>query len=366
MAGEAAAMGRLTADEAAVYDRQIRVWGAEAQGRLGGARVALWGGGPLAAEVAKNLALAGVGRLSVLPPPAGAPADAGGPRNFLAAGAEPGPGTAAAMAATLREMNPLVDTRAVPGEAVDVRAAFRGEAPRGGAGGGACIPARDLQEALDEASLVIAATASLAELREAAAWSRGRGKPFFGALASGFSGMFFADLLEHTFTDKRPAPPSAPAAGAAPSAAPAAVPEPPRVLSFVPLEEALRVPWDALPRRCSPLFPALQVRDALERELGRAPGAADGGAALAARDALAAAAGVPLERAPPDAAAVALLEADGGQPAACSVLGGVLANEVLKAATHKGEPVRNFFFFGAADGAGKIEFVSPPAKARET
>ena len=352
-------MGRLTADEAAVYDRQIRVWGAEAQGRLGGARVALWGGGPLAAEVAKNLALAGVGRLSVLPPPAGAPADAGGPRNFLAAGAEPGPGTAAAMAATLREMNPLVDTRAVPGEAADVRAAFRGG-----------IPARDLQEALDEASLVIAATASLAELREAAAWSRGQGKPFFGALASGFSGMFFADLLEHTFTEKRPAPPPAPepapAAGAAPSAAPAAVPEPPRVLSFVPLEEALRVPWDALPRRCSPLFPALQVRDALERELGRAPGAADAGAALAARDALAAAAGVPLERAPPDAAAVALLEADGGQPAACSVLGGVLANEVLKAATHKGEPVRNFFFFGAADGAGKIEFVSPPAKARET
>ena len=364
-------MGRLTADEAAVYDRQIRVWGAEAQGRLGGARVALWGGGPLAAEVAKNLALAGVGRLSVLPPPAGAPGDAGGPRNFLAAAAAPGPGTAAAMAATLREMNPLVDTRAVPGEAADVRAAFGGVGAGGAVGAAAEAPSPPpplLREALEEASLVIAVTASLAELREAAAWSRGRGKPFFGALASGFSGMFFADLLEHAFTEKRPAPPPAPApapAGAAPSAAPVPAQDPARVLSFVPLEEALAVPWDALPRRCSPLFPALQVRDVLERELGRAPAASDAEAALAVRDALAGAAGLPRERAPPDAAAVGLLEADGGQPAACSVLGGVLANEVLKAATHKGEPLRNFFFFSAADGAGKTEFILPPAKAPE-
>ena len=357
-------MGRLTADEAAVYDRQIRVWGAEAQGRLGGARVALWGGGPLAAEAAKNLALAGVGRLSVLPPPGGAPGDAGGPRNFLAAGAGPGPGTAAAMAATLSEMNPLVDTRAVPGEAADVRAAFGGVGAGAAAGAAAEAPPALLREALEEASLVIAVTASLAELREAASWSRGRGKPFFGALASGFSGMFFADLLEHAFTEKRPAPPPAPApAGAAPSAEPVPAQDPARVLSFVPLEEALAVPWDALPRRCSPLFPALQVRDALERELGRAPAASDVKAALAVRGALAAAAGLPLERAPSDAAAVGLLEADGGQPAACSVLGGVLANEVLKAATHKGEPVRNFFFFSAADGAGKTEFLRPFAQA---
>ena len=345
-------MGRLTADEAAVYDRQIRVWGAEAQGRLGAARVALWGCGPLAAEAAKNLALAGVGRLALLPPPGGCAADAGGPRNFLAAGAAPGAPAASAMAATLREMNPLVDVLAVPGSPEDVLGALRA-APAAGAG------AETVAGALVSASLVIAVSASLAELRAAAAWSRANGKPFFGALPSGFSGMFFADLLEHAFTDaKRSAPPPPQGAGASTSAAaPSDTPET-RLLSFVSLEEALAVRWDAIPRRCSPLFPALQVRDALERELGRAPGAGDAEAALRARGRLAQEAGLPPERAPCDAAAAtALLEADGGHPAACSVVGGVLANEVLKAATHKGEPLRNFFFFSAADGAGKTEFL---------
>jgi len=352
-AEEAAAMGRLTADEAAVYDRQIRVWGAEAQGRLGAARVALWGCGPLAAEAAKNLALAGVGRLALLPPPGRCPVDAGGPRNFLAAGAAPGAPAASAMAATLREMNPLVDVLAVPGAPEDVLDALRAAPAAGSA-------ANTVAGALGAASLVVAVTASLAELRAAAAWSRANGKPFFGALASGFSGLFFADLLEHAFIDNKrsaPPPPQQPPQGAAASTSAAASSDTPqtRSLSFVSLEEALAVRWDAIPRRCSPLFPALQVRDALERGLGRAPGAGDAEAALRTRDRLAQEAGLPPERVPCDAAA--LLEADGGHPAACSVVGGVLANEVLKAATHKGEPLRNFFFFSAADGVGKTEFL---------
>lgn len=50
----------LSAAETAVYDRQLRVWGAEAQGRLKSSRVLVAGAGALGAEVAKNLALAGV------------------------------------------------------------------------------------------------------------------------------------------------------------------------------------------------------------------------------------------------------------------------------------------------------------------
>lgn len=38
-----------------------------------------------------------------------------------------------------------------------------------------------------------------------------------------------------------------------------------------------------------------------------------------------------------------------------AVLGGVLANEILKVISHKGEPVNNFFFFSLMDNVGQIE-----------
>jgi ubiquitin-like 1-activating enzyme E1 A len=42
-------------------------------------------------------------------------------------------------------------------------------------------------------------------------------------------------------------------------------------------------------------------------------------------------------------------------PPVNAVLGGVLANEMLKAVSHKGEPINNFFFFSLADNVGLVE-----------
>jgi hypothetical protein len=50
----------LTARDAEVYDRQIRLWGVEGQKRLQAAHVCVVGLGALGVEVAKNLILAGV------------------------------------------------------------------------------------------------------------------------------------------------------------------------------------------------------------------------------------------------------------------------------------------------------------------
>ena len=47
------------------YDRQIRLWGMETQMRMSTTRVLLAGAGGLAAEVAKNLVLAGVGHVTL-------------------------------------------------------------------------------------------------------------------------------------------------------------------------------------------------------------------------------------------------------------------------------------------------------------
>ena len=40
-----------------------------------------------------------------------------------------------------------------------------------------------------------------------------------------------------------------------------------------------------------------------------------------------------------------------------AVLGGVLANEILKAVSHRGEPLNNFMYFCLADGAGVVEHI---------
>lgn len=50
----------LTTAQAAVYDRQIRLWGVEAQQRLNSAAVLVCGFNGSAAEIAKNLVLSGV------------------------------------------------------------------------------------------------------------------------------------------------------------------------------------------------------------------------------------------------------------------------------------------------------------------
>lgn len=57
---------KLSAEETAVYDRQIRTWGLQAQHRIRGANVLLVNIEGLGAEIAKNLVLAGIGSLTVV------------------------------------------------------------------------------------------------------------------------------------------------------------------------------------------------------------------------------------------------------------------------------------------------------------
>ena len=56
----------ITADEIALYDRQIRLWGVAAQERLRKANILLISIKALANEVAKNLVLAGINSLTII------------------------------------------------------------------------------------------------------------------------------------------------------------------------------------------------------------------------------------------------------------------------------------------------------------
>ena len=48
------------------YDRQLRVWGADGQAALAGARVCLLGSGATGAEALKNLVLGGIAAFTVI------------------------------------------------------------------------------------------------------------------------------------------------------------------------------------------------------------------------------------------------------------------------------------------------------------
>ena len=56
----------ITEEEAELYDRQIRLWGIESQNRLKQSKVLLLGMNPLAAEIAKNIVLAGISSLTII------------------------------------------------------------------------------------------------------------------------------------------------------------------------------------------------------------------------------------------------------------------------------------------------------------
>lgn len=56
----------LSEEEAALLDRQLRLWGVEAQTRMLNSSVLVYGFGGIGTEVVKTLVLAGVGNVTVL------------------------------------------------------------------------------------------------------------------------------------------------------------------------------------------------------------------------------------------------------------------------------------------------------------
>jgi ubiquitin-like 1-activating enzyme E1 A len=56
----------LSADDFALYDRQIRLWGAQAQERIRNAHILLVSLRALGTEISKNLTLAGISSLTIV------------------------------------------------------------------------------------------------------------------------------------------------------------------------------------------------------------------------------------------------------------------------------------------------------------
>ncbi|PNW79267.1 hypothetical protein CHLRE_09g408550v5 [Chlamydomonas reinhardtii] len=387
----APAVDTLTEDHAAVYDRQLRVWGVEVQRRLMEAKVLVLGLGGLAAEVSKNLVLAGVGRVGLRDD---TPAAAAAPGNFLVdpSAAAEGLTVAEACARTLQAMNPLMAVAVEPGppHAAALLPAQHPHHTRHGHSHPGESEAEALRALLSRYDLVVAVGGGAAggglALEQVAALdgaARALGVGVFAGAARGPSSWVFVDLggeCEQGF-------------GYTPKGETEQ-----RWLRYASFRSALTGGLGGVHRRTHPLYLVLRACWQFEEEHGRPPaGAADAPAVRAAFDRLTAAtpAAPPLpadlleafviDGAAPSAAAAAGadvaaasaaaagLEQDAAAAAAaagseqeepqgelapvCAVVGGVVANNVLRALSAANPPLRNFFFYSylVRDGLGLEE-----------
>ncbi|KAF5024958.1 hypothetical protein F66182_2972 [Fusarium sp. NRRL 66182] len=170
----------VSADEIALYDRQIRLWGMAAQAKIQSANILLITIKALANEIAKNLVLAGVGSLTLLDSATVTEADRGAQFFLPDDEAVIGQNRAQAASAALQKLNPRVrvhvDTEGVKTKGPSYFAAYD------------IVIATDL----DPESFNIINTATRLNCRA-----------FYAAGCHGLYGFIFSDLIEHDYVIQR-------------------------------------------------------------------------------------------------------------------------------------------------------------------
>ncbi|TYZ61300.1 hypothetical protein PybrP1_010524, partial [[Pythium] brassicae (nom. inval.)] len=316
----------FSAAEAAVYDRQMRLWGVEAQKRLQSSHVLVSGLSALGSELVKNLVLAGL-NVTVHDPRAVTPRATAA--QFFFAAEDIGRSRAEVALERAEELNPLVRVRhevtplsGLPDEFFHAFSAI-------------CLVGAD-----KEAQLRLNALA------------RARGIAFYAACSFGFDGVVFADLGKHVY--RRTPTTSATSDGAAPPPTNDAV-----TVEFPSLAAANDVAWGSLQstRKRGPQIPRVYVKYQLLQEYS-AQKSVDNGAVAASADDFVAFAQALLEAqglardffSAHDLRALAQVSGVDLVPV-CAIVAGILGQEVVKAISQKDEPICNYFCFDGAAGS---------------
>eukprot|EP01039_Chlorochromonas_danica_P006349 gene6349-7001_t len=313
------------------YDRQIRVWGKEAQGRLVSSRVLLCGFRSLNVEVAKNLVLAGV--QVTIQDDEDLRASDYGINFFLSSSSSPMKVTKASLPA-LQALNTYSEISSVekPLEEIgdDFFASFDVIVY--------CGDREDRALRLDR----------LVRRHEATTTTTTTTTAFFWAQAQGEEALFFADLGDRFEFSPDPSPSSVNASSSAPKRQQQSIHSP-------SLEELLAVRWADLRggRRgaLSKAFLSNRLLSMLRIRLGRALRVEDAPALLALLKEEAQQQGLSQEEVEQivGPALHLLHRAQAQSLVACSVLGSFLSQEVIKAVTHVGQPAGSILVFSAEE-----------------
>ncbi|KAK8943785.1 SUMO-activating enzyme subunit 1B-1 [Platanthera guangdongensis] len=317
----------LTAQQTALYDRQIRVWGVDAQKRLSKANVLVSGLNGTVAEFCKNIVLAGVGSLTLMDDRL--VTENATHANFLITAEESklsGRSLAEVYCNSLREFNPMVHVSVEKGDLHYFDGNF-----------------------FDKFDIVIISGYSLKVKKLINSKCRERQKriAFYTVECRGSCGEIFVDLQSYTYAQKK-------SDGTIECH-----------MEYPSLEDAISIPWRDLPKKTTKTYFAMRVLEYFESwQYGKLCQTSDSDIphVLESRKVLCDEQGLS-ESHLPDALLNRLVAAGAGEyPPVCAILGGFLGQEVIKAISGKGDPIKNFFYFDAADGKGIIEDISPPSK----
>ncbi|XP_076014678.1 SUMO-activating enzyme subunit 1 [Genypterus blacodes] len=336
----------ISEEEAAQYDRQIRLWGLDAQKRLRGSRVLLVGLGGLGAEVAKNLILAGVKGLTLLDHEE--VTEESCRAQFLVPVTAQGQNRAQASLERAQLLNPMVevcaDTEQAEEKPDDFFLQFDAVCLTGGS--------RDLMVRVDQLC------------------SQNNIKVFCGDV-SGYYGYMFINLgQEHNYVEEKPKlvkptgdsndGPRAKKAKVDPNETVVVK----KVARFCSLKDALEVDWTSdkakagLKRTPMDYF-LLQVLLKFRTDKGRDPDpqsfAEDCRLLRQIRTDVLEKLAVNTNVLADDFISYCFSE----MSPVCAVVGGVLGQEVVKALSQRDAPHRNFFFFDGRKGNGMVDYFGP-------
>ncbi|PHT53896.1 SUMO-activating enzyme subunit 1B-1 [Capsicum baccatum] len=313
---------QLTEQETAIYDRQIRVWGVDAQRRLSKSHVFVSGLNGTAVEFCKNIVLAGVGSLTL-----------NDDRlvtedllyaNFLIPPDENdfrGKSVAELCCDSLKDFNPMVSVSVEKGALSIFDADF-----------------------FQKFDVVVVSCCSLLTKKSVNSICHKLPKrvAFYSVECRDSCGEIFVDLKNYSYCKKKNDETIE------------------CELRYPSFEEAIAVPWKSLPKRLSKLYYAMRVIERFEALERRNPGETsvdDLPNVLNLRKEICEAHCLN-ESQIPDSLLRRLIASRTEFPPVCAIVGGILGQEVIKAISGKGDPLKNFFFFDAMDGKGIIEDIS--------
>lgn len=325
----------ITEDEAALYDRQIRLWGVDAQKRLRAARVLLAGVCGLGAEIAKNLVLSGVKSLTLLDHRSVTETDTRA--NFLAPCDSIGKNIAEASQERAQILNPMVEVTADSSNIADKTSDFFTQ--------------------FDVVCVMRCRQQELIRINEICHQNK---TLFFAGDVFGMFGYMFADLQKHQYIEEVKEKKQIEDNGKKQIVEDTKFVK--RTEHFVPLSQALDIDWTSKKyasqlRRTSPAYFIMQIIMEFISLHGRTPGPShreeDKIELLTIKNALLEKLNVPSDKVGNQFAGIVF----GQLSPVCAIVGGVLAQEIIKAVSQKDLPHNNFFFFSTLDGAGVVECI---------
>ncbi|KAJ3403802.1 hypothetical protein CcCBS67573_g03094 [Chytriomyces confervae] len=328
-------------EEMALYDRQIRLWGMEAQTRMRTASVLVIGVCGLSAEICKNIVLAGVGNVTVLDNQPVSVKDLGA--NFFLTEADIGANRAEASAPRIRNLNPRVNLTTVNKDIHTIENAFYSRF--------------DL--------VLVSSKISLATLTHINSVCRDAGIKFVSCAVFGTHGYMFSDLLKYDYVEER----NATSDGVTTTL------RTKKSQDFASLETACTTRFNSMRpkflKRVPPLYFALQLMWRFEKKEGRLPSAAtfkeDAEKMCSMRDEYITSTGGDVKTLnallTPAAISALAREASLELSPVCAIVGGIVSQEVLNIVSAKEVDVYNFFCFGDSVGGVIKAFGESPDTA---